>query len=510
MKKKLTCHYLKILFQIIINALDNLKNITYNTLRTSATLDFWCCKFNIHNFTHHRVSILCSTCFVRSLKKHDEHFFVLEDFMEKKTKGFLGYVIPNILGMVGLSCYILADTFFISKAFYAQGLAALNYSIPAFSFIMGIGLMLGIGGASYYSIVKAGKNEDKPNRIFTHTVLLGVLISLVFIMLGLLFSENLARFLGANGETLEMTRIYLKTILCFAPLFIMNHILLAFTRNDNAPNVAMTGMLVGSFSNIILDYVFIFIFDMGMFGAALATCIAPLISICILTARILSKKSGFKLVRSFNFYASLKQIFSLGFSALIVELSSGIVIIVFNLIITKLAADVGVAAYGIVANISIVVVSIFTGVAQGIQPLASQASGERNTSAEQKLLKSGLTLAVAIAVVSYILLVVFSNLIISWFNSENDIQLAKLANNGFYIYFIGFVFAGFNIVSSAFLSATQRPKSAFAITISRATIVIPLAFVLSMIFKLNGVWLSFVLAELISSVIAVRGLKKPE
>ncbi len=435
-------------------------------------------------------------------------------------KEYFKYVLLNILGMAGISCYILADTFFVSKAIGTQGLASLNFAIPVYNFINGIGLMFGIGGATLFTILKNQNNHDKADKIFTYTFFISVLTSTLLLMTGLLFSEQLSHLLGADNTTIIMTQNYLKILLCFSPFFIINNVFLAFVRNDGAPKLSTAAMIIGSLSNIVLDYISMFIFGLGITGAALATGIAPVLSILIMLTHM--KNCSFKLKFSIsdndnghsiksrhfcliirNFCHELKRIISLGISSFIIEFSSGIVLVVFNIIIMGLKGSTGVAAYGIIANISLVILAVFTGTAQGIQPLASKFFGIGDLLSQKKVLRLSVVTSTLIAVVSYCLLIVFSDNIISVFNSDNNTELKSIAATGFAIYFCGFIFAGFNIVNSAFLSATQKTKPAFVISVFRGFIIIPVVIVFSVIFKMKGVWLSFTVTELITAVIGI-------
>ena len=140
-------------------------------------------------------------------------------------KDFLRYTSLNILGMIGLSVYILADTFFISRGLGSDGLAALNLAIPVYSFIHGTGLMLGMGGATRYSIFKAQNDFQKSNQIFTNTLYTAGIFSAFYFLLGLFFSEILTEILGADTVIFQMTHTYLKVILLFSPAFILNNII---------------------------------------------------------------------------------------------------------------------------------------------------------------------------------------------------------------------------------------------------------------------------------------------
>ena len=271
----------------------------------------------------------------------------------------------------------------------------------------------------------------------------------------------------------------------------------------------MAGMLIGSFSNVILDYIFIFPFNMGMFGAAFATGLAPIISLCILSSHFVKKNNNFYYKKTRMSIKRMCDICSLGTSSLITEISSGIVLIIFNIVILNLEGNIGLAAYGIIANLSLVSASIFTGIAQGIQPLISNFHGIRDTSSINKIFNYSIILSIIIAVGLYIFVFIFSNQLVSIFNSESNVLLKELAVDGLRIYFVGFLFAGINIITSSFFSSIEQAKIGFTISIVRSVLaIIPAVLTLSFIFAINGVWLSFSCAEIIAFLVATIYLKK--
>ncbi|EPY6472685.1 MATE family efflux transporter [Clostridium sporogenes] len=417
---------------------------------------------------------------------------------------FMRYILTNIIGMIGLSCYILADTFFVSNGLGVQGLTALNLSISIYSFINATGLLIGIGGATKYSIYQARNKHNKANIIFTNSIKIGILLGIFFLLIGLFGSSTLSSLLGADENIFHMTNTYLKTLLCFAPFFILNNIFIAFIRNDGNPKLSMAGMLIGSLSNIILDYIFIFPLQWGMFGAAFATGLAPIISMCILTRHYIKKKNHFHF---HNAKLSIKQvtyICSLGVSSFITEIASGIILIVFNLLILNISGNIGVAAYGIVANLALVATSIFTGIAQGTQPLLSENFGQGNNKKILQLFKYAIYASLVVSVVLYFFVVIFNNQLVEIFNRDHIKILSKTASNGLIIYFAGFFFAGINIITSAVLSSINEPRHAFTISILRSgCIIVPVALFLSYFFQMIGIWLSFPLSEIITLIVGV-------
>lgn len=186
----------------------------------------------------------------------------------KPFREFAGYSGLSVLGMLAISCYILADTFFVSQSLGTNGLAALNLAIPAYNVIHGTGLMVGMGGATRFSVLKSRRESKAADVMFTNTVYLAVFFSALFMLVGVFFSAPITALLGADSATFDMTNTYLKVLCIFAPAFIMNDVFLCFVRNDGNPGLAMAATVGGSFSNIILDYVFMFPMGMGIFSAS--------------------------------------------------------------------------------------------------------------------------------------------------------------------------------------------------------------------------------------------------
>lgn len=417
---------------------------------------------------------------------------------------FFKYASPGILGQVGISCYILADTFFVSRGTGATGLAALNIALPLYNLMNGLGLMIGVGSATHFTICRAQNQQEDADRTFTHAVWLGLATGLLFLLLGIFAADPLARMLGADAETFPLTSVYLRTLLCFGPFFILNNVLLAFVRNDGGPSRAMCGMILGSLSNVVMDYIFIFPLGMGMFGAALATGVSPIISMLILSGHLRSPSRGFHLLRTHFRLKLLPTLCTPGLPSLISELSSGIVLLLFNQVLLQLAGNIGVAAYGIVANLALVAVAIFTGLSTGIQPLVSHSSGIGEAASLRRLFRYGILTALTIATILFMVVFVFASPIAAAFNSEGDPLLAGYAITGLRIYFLGFWCAGFNIVSAAFFSASGRSAQGFAISLMRGVLVIPpVLLALTAFAGIGGVWATFPTVEAIVAILTL-------
>lgn len=428
--------------------------------------------------------------------------------MKDLTKPFTKYVSMNIIGMLGISFYILADTFFIARGVGADGLTALNLAIPVYNLFHGIGLMIGMGGATRYSLALGLGNEKQRRNVFSQAVYLVLFFASVFTVLGITASRPLSILLGANADTLELTVGYLRILLIFTPFFMCNNLLICFVRNDGAPQLSMAGMLAGSIFNVIMDYVLIFPFGLGMQGAALATAASPLVSMMVLSIHFIRKKNRFHFHPVRPSFKSIADICALGSSSLVVEVSSGIVMLVFNLLILRISGNTGVAAYGVVANIALVLTAIFNGISQGIQPLTSQNFGKKNPAAIRQILRYALVLAMVLAVLSYVLMYFANGSIVALFNKEQSTNLQSIAETGMRLYFTALPFIGINIVAAAFLSSIACPRQAFAISIGRGiVVVIPTAFLLAKLLGLNGIWLTMPVSELLVCLLAVTFLR---
>ncbi len=429
-------------------------------------------------------------------------------------KEFIWYASLNVLGMIGLSCYILADTFFVAKGLGSNGLAALNLAIPVYSFIHGTGLMLGMGGATRYSILKSQKRSREGNAAFSHTMILGLLAAALFLGAGLFLAELITTWLGADAAVFSMCRTYLTVLLLFSPIFLLNDMMLCFVRNDGAPQLAMAAMLIGSLSNIVLDYIFIFPCRMGIFGAVLATGFAPIISLLIQSSFFLKKKNQFHMVRFRPTIGTVRTILVTGVPSLVTELSSGIVMIVFNAIILGLSGNSGVAAYGVIANLSLVVIAVYTGIAQGCQPLISKYFGLGRREHIRALLRYALLTVTAISLVLYACVFLGAQGITALFNSEQDAVLAAIAVPGLRIYFTGCIFAGLNIVLCSYFSSSDRARPANILSLLRGFfVIIPAAFLLSELFALAGLWAAFPVTEALVAGVGMvfyRKCRRPE
>lgn len=285
-----------------------------------------------------------------------------------------------------------------------------------------------------------------------------------------------------------------------------NHLLQCFVRNDGNPSLSMAAMITGSFSNIVLDYIFIFPLQMGIFGAAFATGLSPVISMLVLLPYFIRKKNSFHLTAPdfTQIKRSAGKILANGIPPFLTEAASGVVMFLFNFIILRISGNVGVATFGVISVISLVVISLYTGLSQGIQPLISQNHGAENKETIQTLLNYSLITSVILSIIIYGIIFFNAPHLVSVFNSEQDILLADYAIPGLKIYFTACPFIGFNIVLSTYFISINQPLPAQIISILRSFFVlIPMAFLLSYFFGMTGVWLAYPLTEMLVFIFAL-------
>ena len=419
------------------------------------------------------------------------------------TKQFFKYVSQNIFGLIGTSCYILADTYFIAQAAGTDGVTLLNLCLPMYNLIFAFGSMIGLGAATRYAILQA-QGEARAQRYFSNAILCACLIAIPFMLAGAFCPGTLLQLMGGDGDIVALGLNYTRIFLLFTPFFMCNYIFSAFVRNDGDPSLAMVATLSGSLFNVVFDYIFIFPMGLGLPGAALATAISPVLSIAICSRHFFQKSNTLTFVRQAPSARLLVQSCQLGISGFVGELSSAVTTTVFNFLLLRLAGNVGVAAYGVVANFALVATAIFNGVAQGAQPLVSQCYGKNEMTGAKKLLLLGCGTALALAAVLYGAVFGFTDTFVALFNSESSALMAEYAHSGMRIYFLGYFFAGCNIVAAGYLGAVNRPTEATITSVSRGVAaIVTCSLILSALFGMNGVWSAFpAAAELLGRLAA--------
>ena len=424
------------------------------------------------------------------------------------TKQFFKYVSQNIFGLLGTSCYILADTYFIAQAAGTDGVTLLNLCLPIYNLIFAFGSMIGLGAATRYAILRA-QGDARAQRYFSNAIFSVCILAVPFMLVGIFRPDGLLRLMGGDADIVALGMNYARIFLMFTPFFMCNYVVASFVRNDGDPSLAMVATLSGSLFNVVFDYIFIFPMGLGLPGAALATAISPILSIAVCSAHFIKKSNTITFVRKAPSVRLLAQSCQLGISGFVGELSSGVTTTVFNFLLLRLAGNVAVAAYGVVANFALVATAIFNGVAQGAQPLVSQCYGKNEMAGARKLLLLGCGTAMGLAALLYGVVFGYTDALTALFNSENSALMAEFAHSGMRIYFVGYFFAGCNIVAAGYLGAVNRPAEASITSLCRGMVAIVVcSLVLSALFGMNGVWAAFPVSEAITLALTVFLLKR--
>lgn len=411
------------------------------------------------------------------------------------------YVFRSILSTVGASIYVLADSFFVAQKMGVLGVAVMNLSMPLFNVMDGLGFLLGMGGGTLFTIYQI-QDRKRSAKTYTQTVIVGLIIGLIFTLLGILWASQISHLLGADPTTFKMTFQYVRTVLLFGPGFIFNNLLLGFIRNDHGTKTAMFAMTISSLANIFLDWFFILQLNMGMIGAGLATSFSPIISILIILTHFRKKKNHLKLVSHPFILSDLRQTFSIGLPSFLTEMSTGFGIFIYNWVFLKVSGNNAVAAYGIAANVLLVALALFTGVAQGIQPIVSQEYAHRNFKTIKHSLHFGLAIAELLGIICLAFVCFNSHLIIDFFNAASNFKVISLANSGMKLLLISLLFSSLNVVFNIFFSAINNSHISIAMVILRGYI-FPLIIVAlsAKLAGIQGVWLSLTVIELITFII---------
>ncbi len=417
-------------------------------------------------------------------------------------KKLIRYIMPSVMAMVGISCYIFADTLFIAKAAGANGITALNIVLPLYGLIYAIGAMIGVGSATRYSLLK-GAGSKSADSYFSNALIWSTFFGLTLTVVGLFFPEELMRLMGADDEIVAVGVGYTRIAVSCSPFFIVNYVFTSFVRNDNAPRLAMIATIASGLFNIVFDYVLMFPFKLGMIGAAIATGLSPLVSMGICMVHYLSKNNNIKFVKKMPSVRRLISGCQLGVVSFMGEIANGITTMVFNFILLDLIGNIGVAAYAVSANIAIVGMALLSGVAQGLQPLASLMHGAGRIEEEKRIYKCSVKIGLIISIILVGVILVFAEYIVAIFNSDNLPELTKYAVPGIRLYFLGFLVEAINLVKAGFYSATGMAKEASVISILRGIVaIIVFALLMSKLFGVTGVWLSFLAAEVFTYIYA--------
>jgi putative MATE family efflux protein len=421
------------------------------------------------------------------------------------------FSLPAVVGMLVNALYNFVDSLFISRVVGPHALAGVNISFPIMLISMAIAMLVGIGSTSLLSLKLGEGKQDEGEKIIGNGFTLIIILASVFTLLGLIFLTPLLRAIGGTPESLPHAKDYLSIILwgnVFQSIgFSMNN----YIRAEGNPRVAMFTMLIGAFINIGLDALFIYVFDMGVRGAALATIISQMVSAAWVLSYFFTGRSQLKLklvnMRLNPYY--VRRILTLGAAPFALQIAASLMNLILNISL-KNYGGVDAATYqgsvGAVARISTLLLMPIFGINQGVQPIIGFNYGAQKYRRVKEALKLGVISATVIVTVGYVITRLFPDVLINMFvdkKADYDPSLfIRFGKHTIKAYYFFMPIVGYQIISSNFFQAIGKPVKAATLTLSRQLLfLIPLLIFLPMFFGIDGIVYSIPTADVLSSIL---------
>lgn len=414
----------------------------------------------------------------------------------------LSFAFPTMIMMIFTSMYTIVDGIIVSRFIGTDALSAINIVFPAIIITIAIGVMLGTGGSAIIAR-KLGENKiQEAKEAFTLIVLVGVVIAIIIGFIFILFLEPICQLLGASDLLLEYCKQYLYTLSFFIPALMLQMLFEIFFITAGKPKLGLILIVFAGITNGVLDYVFIVTMNMGITGAALATAIGCLIPSIGGLIYFFNHKNILHFVRP-----SLKKnvIWASclnGSSEMVTNLSAGIITWIFNLLMMKHLGENGVAAMTIVLYTQFLMTALFMGFSMGVAPVFSYNYGRQHHVQLKRLFQICMRFIGVASILIYSLAFLGRDSLIVIFSPAGT-PVFDLAREGFLLFSISFLFAGFNMFTSALFTAFSNGKISATISFARTFLFILVALLLlPLLFEVKGIWLAVPFAELVSLFLA--------
>lgn len=421
---------------------------------------------------------------------------------------FAKYAIPQMIGLLFNSVYMIVDGIFIGHRLGTDSMAAAAVSVPLIEILIALAMAVASGAGVLVS-GHLGRNEkEKAVQVFNIAVICACGMGILIMIFGNIFIDPLAELLGSTPQIHDQAIEYMQYIITCCPFLILSFLLSGLARNDGRPKLAMIALATGSISNIVLDYVFMYPLNMGIGGAALATAIGPIFSVLILLPHFLSKRGNLYFIRTAVPLRRAGKIYALGFPSFIMEFTIGIITFVYNFaIVHHNFGEIGLAAYLVIGYLMLIILTLFLGMAEGLQPVFSYFTGTGEAERSRRLRSFAAKVFLLIGIVCYLLIVFFSRYFFSIFN-PNDPELIDFMCSKSLPYFCGFFLAGYNILMISFWQSTRRTEKALIVSLSRSVLWPPvLIAVLPIFFGSDVIWLCHSISEALTACTAFILLK---
>ena len=421
-----------------------------------------------------------------------------------ETKLFYKFAVPNILSLVLLSSAGIVDAIFIGNYVGEISLAAVNTANPVYSFIWGLSMMIMIGGAVAAGKYFGEKNIKAANEVFTNSIIAVFLVSVVLSVLIFLFADNIIRLIGGSEKTTPIAALYLKTIIPFILFTTIGYGLSVFARVDGFPMLASLALIMGALTNIILDAIFIAVLNMGVTGAAYATGISFIVSFLILFIHFARKKGNLRfLYKVRNFSQIIKTSYN-GLSEFLNEISVGITMALFNIIMMKYAQEEGVAAFAAINYIMWLGNMVNYGAADTLNPLISTNYGAGKFDRIKNILKTGAFFTLLNGFGIFLTILFFSHELTSLFIKDTSSNAYNISIEFMSYVKWAFFLSGINMVLSSYFTAMLRPKES-AVIASLRSLIMPyfMLLLLPKLLEIKGVYLTIPVSEVVTFITAL-------
>ncbi len=413
---------------------------------------------------------------------------------------FLKYAVPSALAMFVSSLYTIIDGIFVGQGVGDSALAAVNIVMPFTIMLFGIATMFAVGGGDLVSKNIGSNNKDKAIKIFRQVfkflLILSIGISLIFIV----FSTQIVKILGATNNLVPLASTYLKYYSLFCIPNLIGIALNSFVRNDGRPKLAMISTLSGAVTNIVLDYIFIFPLNFGIKGAAIATGLGQIVTISILIPHFIGNKGVLRFGNVRLEREIIKEFINIGFPSFFAEVSFSIIIFFMNLALVNYGGETYLSSFAIINYITTNIYMVLLGLSLGVQPLLSYNYGAKKSKKMLKYYSITMKASILINIIFISICFLFGKDMILIFTS--DTIIANIAYIGLNVTNIVFIMVGFNLISTVYYQSISMPKISNIFCAFRSVILLPISlFILAKLFKINGIWISLFVSELLTFII---------
>lgn len=415
------------------------------------------------------------------------------------------FCLPSIIMMVFTSIYGVVDGYFVSNYVGKTPFAAVNLIMPFLMIIGGVGFMIGTGGSALVAKHLGEKDENQARRVFSMMMILTLILGVSISVLGIIFADKVALLLGADIEMLDYCVTYARTCLIFNTMFMFQNVFQSFLVTAERPKLGLVVIVAAGCTNMLLDFLFIAVFQMGVVGAALATGLSQTVGGLLPLIFFLRKNNGSKLhmVRTRLELRPVLQACSNGASELMTNISSSVVSMLYNHQLLTLAGENGVSAYGVLMYVSFIFAAVYIGYSIGTAPIVGYNYGAQNhaelRNIRVKSMRSMLIGGVIMVSLAELLAPVLAGIFVGY-----DKELFDMTVHAFRLFSFTFLLSGFNIWCSSFFTALNNGAISAAVSFLR-TLVFQLAavLILPIFFKLDGVWFSVAFAEVCAFIISM-------